>query len=125
MLKIRVGRARINNFFHVILCVWYVDGLPKYEVQDTHEDNVTTQEDQHWVVALVRTPRIWVEYQDKKPAEYLEQVWQEKDATIEKGGQVPVQSSSFQSGVVVRETPSQRYDGLKKIEHIIKFKSNH
>ena len=97
-----------------MLCVWYVDGLPKYEVQDTHEDNVTTQEDQHWVVALVRTPRIWVEYQDKKPAEYLEQVWQEKDATIEKGGQVPVQSSSFQSGVVIRETPSQRYDGLKK-----------
>ena len=97
-----------------MLFVWYVDGLPKYEVQDTHEDNVTTQEDQHWVVALVRTPRIWVEYQDKKPAEYLEQVWQEKDATIEKGGQVPVQSSSFQSGVVVRETPSQRYDGLKK-----------
>ena len=56
--KLRMGRARINNFFHVMLCEWYVDGLPKYEVQDTHEDNVTTQEDQHWVVALVRTPRI-------------------------------------------------------------------
>ena len=80
---------------------------------------MTAQEDQHWVVALIWTPRIWVEYQDKEPAEDLEEVWEEEDAAVEKGGQVPVQSSSFQSGVVVRETPSQRYDGLKKIEHVL------
>ena len=81
-------------------------GVAEHEVDGGHEGDVETDEDEQGVV-FPRPEGVGVEHKDEEPSDDLEEVAEEEDGSVEESGEVLVQSSSLQGGVVGGEAPRQ------------------
>jgi len=85
-------------------------GVGKYEMQDGHQQDVSAEKDKERVVHA-RTERVWEEDEDEEPSQDLEEHWEEQDRTVEERGQVLVERTPLEGGVIRGKAPGQTQNG--------------